>query len=226
MTANPFRSIPGTGLRNLIILFFCVCTLPAGSRPASAESIVEIPVLAAISSNNQGVFEILLLRWDRQPSPSPMLLQWQGGNVRPGQNNLSSMALAFQYALDHTARIDHTGTVSAMGIAYVSTGSDGPSAGAVMTVGFAALLKGDRIQRGIAMTGTISKDGSIGPVGGLPDKIRAAAREGYRTVLIPDGQRYDPRWNIDRLAWDLNVEVKEVGTIEEAYHLMTGGTLD
>jgi len=76
------------------------------------------------------------------------------------------------------------------------------------------------------MTGTIDKDGSIGPVGGIPDKIRAAAREGYRTVLIPEGQRYDPRWNIDRLAWDLNVDVKEVGTIDEAYHLMTGGTLD
>lgn len=221
MPANPFRSIPGTGLRNLIILFLYACALPVGSRPASAESIVEIPVLAAIQANNQGVFEILLLRCDRQPRPSPMVLQWQGGNIRPGQNQLSSMALAFQYALDHTPRIDHTGSMSAIGIAYMSTGTDGPSAGAVMTVGFAALLKGDRIQRGIAMTGTITKDGSIGPVGGIPDKIRAAAREGYSTILIPNGQRYDPRWNIDRLAWDLNVEVKEVGTIEEAYHLMT-----
>jgi hypothetical protein len=226
MPANQVRSIPGTGLRSLLILFLCACVQPAGLPLASAESVVEIPVLAATQFNNQGVFEILLLRWDRQPSPSPMVLQWQGGNIRPGQNHLSSMALAFHYALDHTPRIDHTGSISAIGIAYISTGTDGPSAGAVMTVGFAALLKGDRIQRGIAMTGTIDKDGNIGPVGGIPDKIRAAAREGYRTVLIPEGQRYDPRWNIDRLAWDLNVEVKEVGTIDEAYHLMTGGILD
>ncbi|WHZ22425.1 MAG: putative ATP-dependent protease [Nitrospira sp.] len=226
MPPLPFSTMPCRGLRNLCILFLCVSALHAGSRFAAAESVVEIPVLAAIQSNDQGVFEILLLRWDHLPAPAPMVLQWQGGNIRPGQGNLSSMAAAFAYALDHTPRIDHTGTVSAMGIAYVSTGSDGPSAGAVMTVGFAALLKGDRIQRGIAMTGTIAKDGTIGPVGGIPDKIRAAAREGYRTVLIPEGQQYDPRWNIDRLAIDLHVEVKAVGTIQEAYQLMTGGTLD
>ncbi|MBA2485184.1 MAG: hypothetical protein H0V35_03640 [Nitrospira sp.] len=200
--------------------------LLADFHPAAAESIVEIPVLAAIQSNDKGVFEVLLLRWDRLPNPSPMVLQWQGGNIRPGQSNLSSMALAFQYAIDHTPHIDHAGTVSAIGIAYTSTGTDGPSAGAVMTVGFVALLNGDRIQRGIAMTGTITKDGTIGPVGGIPDKISAAVREGYRTILIPEGQRHDPRWNIDRLSWDLNVEVKEVSTIEEAYHLMTGRTLD
>ncbi|MBI4001623.1 MAG: hypothetical protein HY348_07550 [Nitrospira defluvii] len=223
MPLSAAHGITSTGLR---IVLLWTSLLLADFRPAAAESVVEIPVLAAIQANDRGVFEILLLRWDHLPSPSPMVLQWQGGNVRPGQSNLSSMALAFQYALDHTPQVDHAGTVSAIGIAYASTGTDGPSAGAVMTVGFAALLKGDRIQRGIAMTGTITKDGIIGPVGGIPDKIRAAAREGYRTILIPEGQRYDPRWNINRLAWDLNVEVKEVSTIEEAYHLMTGSTLD
>ena len=223
MPLGTAHGITRTGLR---ILFLGASALLADFRPAVAESIVEIPVLAAIQSNDRGVFEVLLLRWDRLPNPSPMVLQWQGGNIQPGQSNLSSMALAFQYAIDHTPHVDHAGTVSAIGIAYASTGTDGPSAGAVMTVGFVALLKGDRIQRGIAMTGTITKDGTIGPVGGIPDKIRAAVREGYRTILIPEGQRYDPRWNIDRLAWDLNVEVKEVSTVEEAYHLMTGSTLD
>jgi Lon-like protease len=196
------------------------------SWPVAAESVVEIPILAAIQSNDRGVFEVLLLRWDRLPSPSPMVLQSQGGNIRAGQTNLSSMARAFQYAIDHTPHINHAGTVSAIGIAYVSTGTDGPSAGAVMTVGFVALLKGDRLQRGVALTGTLAPDGTIGPVGGIPDKIRAAVREGYRTILIPAGQYYDPQWNIGRLAWDLNVEVKEVSRIEEAYHLMTGGRLE
>lgn len=213
-------------LRILCLFCLCPCLLFGNLRPANAESAVEVPMLAAIQSNQLGVFEILLLRWDHQPSPSPIMLQWQGGNIKPGQTNLGSMALAFQYALDHTPNVDHRGTVSVIGIAYASTGTDGPSAGGVMTVGFAALLKGDQIRRGVAMTGTISRDGTIGPVGGIPDKIRAAAREGYRTILIPQGQRDDPRWNLTRLAWDLNVEVKEVSTVEEAYHLMTGGTLD
>ena len=193
---------------------------------ASAETVVEVPMLAAIQANNRGVFEVLLLRWDHQPGPSPMKLQLQGGNILPGPTNLTSMAQAFHYAIEHTPNVDHTGTVSVLGIAYAATGTDGPSAGGVMAVGFAALLKGDQVRRGIAMTGTISKDGTIGPVGGIPDKIRAAAREGYRTILIPQGQRDDPRWNLTRLAWELNVEVKEVGRVEEAYQLMTGGTLE
>jgi len=188
------------GRRFLCTVFACTVVLLATIPRAGAEAVVEVPMLAAIQSNNLGVFEVLLLRWDHRPSPSPMELQWLGGNIRPGQTNLSSMVLAFQYALAHTPQIDHAGTVSAMGIAYAATGTDGPSAGAVMTVGFAALLKGDHIRRGIALTGTIAKDGTIGPVGGIPDKIRAAAREGYRTILIPQGQRDDPRWNLNRLA--------------------------
>ncbi|HET9961317.1 MAG TPA: S16 family serine protease [Nitrospiraceae bacterium] len=186
---------------------------------------MEIPMLAAIQANDRGVFELLLLRWDHQPLPSPIELKWQGGNVRPGQRNLSSMAQAFQYAVEHTPRSSHTGTVSTIGLAYASTGTDGPSAGAVMAVGFAALLKGDHVQRGIALTGTIDKDGRIGSVGGIPDKVRAAAREGYRTVLIPEDQLTDPRWNLTRLGWELNVEIREVGTIEQAYQLMTGNAL-
>jgi hypothetical protein len=226
MPDTPDQTPTGRALRILWMFCFCGSSLFMTCPSGAAESMVEVPMLAAIQTNNRGVFEVLLLRWDHQLTPSPMVLQWEGGNIRPGQANLGAMALAFQYAVDHTPSVDHTGTVSAMGIAYASTGTDGPSAGGVITVGFAALLKGDHIRRGIAMTGTLSKDGTIGWVGGIPDKIRAAAREGYRTILIPEGQRDDPRWNITRLAWELNVEVQEVRTVEEAYHLMTGGTFD
>ena len=226
MPATTHPSSFRLALRLFCLSSLCFWPFAVNPRQADAESVVEVPMLAAMQSNDLGVFEVLLFRWDQQGTPGPIELQWQGGNIQPGQTNLGSMALAFAYALEHTPATSHTGTVSAIGIAYAATGTDGPSAGAVMTVGFAALLKGDRIRRGIAMTGTLNKDGTIGPVGKIPDKIRAAAREGYRTILIPQGQLDDPRWNLTRLAWDLNVEVKEVYRVEEAYHLMTGGTLD
>lgn len=79
-----------------------------------------------------------------------------------------------------------------------------------------------RLQRGIAMTGTLEPGGRIGPVGGIPDKMRAAAREGYRTILVPAGQIYGPSWNLNHVAMELNVIVKEVDTIDQAYELMTG----
>lgn len=193
--------------------------------PAFSEHIIELPILAAMKSNHLGVFEVLLLRWDQQPTPVPAALQWQIGNVVLGHDNLRSMATAFQFAIDRTPSVQHSGTVTALGIAYMATGSDGPSAGAAMAVGFIALFKGEAIYRGVALTGTINPDGTVGPVGSIPDKVRAATREGYRTILIPAGQLRGPDWDLVRLGLELNVDISEVGTIEEAYQRMTGRSL-
>lgn len=201
----------------LLVAFTC-------STPVSlyADNVIELPVLAAIHANNLGVFEILLMWWDKKPQPNPVQLQWMTGGVRLGATKLGSMAQAFAYALERTPSIQHSGTVSVQGVAYAPTGTDGPSAGAAMAVGFIAMFKGDRVHRGIALTGTFEPGGQIGPVGGIPDKIQAAAREGYRTILVPRGQIYDAQWNLNELALRLNVTVKEVDTVDEAYQLMTG----
>jgi Lon-like protease len=188
----------------------------------SADNAIELPVLAAIRQNNLGVFEILMMWWDKKPEPNPVQLQWLLAGVRLGNDHLGAMAQAFAYAVERTPSIQHSGTVSVQGVAYRPTGSDGPSAGAAMAVGFIAMFKGDHLQRGIALTGTIEPGGQIGPVGSIPDKIRAAVREGYRTVLVPRGQMHDPQWNLTELGFQLNVTVKEVDTIDEAYQLMTG----
>ncbi len=190
--------------------------------PTQADNVIELPVLAAIRHNNLGVFEILMIWWDKKPQPNPVQLQWINAGVRLGNAHLGAMTEAFNYAVERTPSIQHSGTVSVQGITYAPTGSDGPSAGAAMAVGFIAMFKGEKVQRGIACTGTIQPGGQIGPVGSIPDKIRAAVREGYRTVLVPQGQIYDSRWNLNELAFQLNVTVKEVSTIDEAYVLMTG----
>lgn len=108
---------------------------------------------------------------------------------------------------------------------------DGPSAGAITTVGVLAALRGDRVRQDIAMTGTINPDGTIGPVGGIAQKIDGAAAAGIKTVLIPYGMRVDRDKNLKRDV-DLvergaqkGVDVKLVGDIYTAYHLMTGTKL-
>jgi hypothetical protein len=196
-----------------------LCGIPVS---VPADTVIELPVLAAIRQNNLGVFEILMIWWDKKPEPNPVQLQWLLAGVRLGNAHLGAMAEAFAYAVERTPSVRHSGTVSVRGVAYQPTGSDGPSAGAAMAVGFIAMFKGEHIQRGIALTGTIEPGGQIGLVGSIPDKIRAAAREGYRTVLVPRGQIYDARWNLNELGLQLNVTVKEVDTIDEAYQLMTG----
>ncbi len=108
---------------------------------------------------------------------------------------------------------------------------DGPSAGAYMTAGVLAALRGDTMREDVAMTGTINPDGTIGPVGGIPHKIQGAAKQGAKLVLVPAGQRYDFDSNKDKLVdvvevgKKLGVEVREVSTIFEAYELLTGKPL-
>lgn len=69
----------------------------------------------------------------------------------------------------------------------------GPSAGAVMALALAAALQdlhGEawELDPGVAATGTINPDGTIGPVGGIPEKAEGAARAGVHTFLFPAGQ--------------------------------------
>jgi len=205
-------------LLTLIITAIPVCA-PAG------DNIVELPVLAAVRYNDLGVYEVLLMQWDKHLSPDPAQLQWIIGGVRYGKSHLGSMADAFNYAVERTPSIQHSGTVSVQGVTYQPTGSDGPSAGAAMAVGFIAMFKGERVQRGMALTGTIEPGGRIGWVGSIPDKIRAAKREGLHTVLVPRGQLHTAQWNLIELGFQLNINVKEVDSVDDAYELMTGSRI-
>ncbi|MBW2988472.1 hypothetical protein KY318_03090 [Candidatus Woesearchaeota archaeon] len=122
----------------------------------------------------------------------------------------------------------------------------GESAGAATTIATIAALEGKRIKQGVLITGTINQDGSIGRVGGILEKAKAAAESGYKLFLVPKGQstityyerviephsfgfgfvlynnRYVPKTidlaEVAKEEWGL--EIKEVGTIEEALAYM------
>ncbi len=105
---------------------------------------------------------------------------------------------------------------------------DGPSAGALMTSGLIALLRGDGFPDDVSMTGTINPDGTIGPVGGIGHKLRGARADGITRFAIPLGQREDvnlctgAREDMLALGRDLGIEVAEVGDVREAYAFLTG----
>ncbi len=63
----------------------------------------------------------------------------------------------------------------------------GPSAGLMTAVTVYDLLTADDLLRGrlIAGTGSLDADGRVGPVGGIPAKLRAAEAEGAELVLVP-----------------------------------------
>ncbi len=64
----------------------------------------------------------------------------------------------------------------------------GPSAGAIMTTAITSLLQNWTMDNKTMMTGMINPDGSIGPVGGILQKVDAAYYVGATRFLIPKGQ--------------------------------------
>jgi hypothetical protein len=108
---------------------------------------------------------------------------------------------------------------------------DGPSAGALTTCGLLALMRGETIPTYVSMTGTINPDGTIGPVGGIPLKIRGAKEAGITRFAVPLGQRRDRNLctkqeeDVIALGRSLGVEVAEVGDVREAYAFLTGTPL-
>lgn len=94
-----------------------------------------------------------------------------------------------------------------------ATPKDGPSAGITLTTALASQLTGCAVPPGVAMTGEVSLQGDVNPIGGLPEKLMAAQRAGVERVFIPKD-------NVDDLK-DVAEEVKQaleitpVSTVQE-----------
>ena len=99
-----------------------------------------------------------------------------------------------------------------------ATPKDGPSAGITLTTALASLLTGVPVPPNVAMTGEVSLQGDVNPIGGLPEKLMAAQRSGVKRVFIP-------RENADDLK-DVAGEVRQaleitpVSSVEEVLHAL------
>jgi ATP-dependent Lon protease len=72
-----------------------------------------------------------------------------------------------------------------------ATPKDGPSAGVAMFTALASLLTDRTVKNDTAMTGEISLRGLVLPVGGIKEKVVAAAAAGLTRVLLPARNRRD-----------------------------------
>lgn len=118
---------------------------------------------------------------------------------------------------------------------------DGPSGGALVAATFLALLTKQDIRSDVAITGALNPDGSVAPVGGLPQKLTAAKRKGKILFGYPKGQQRVADENqctkdekqqrkcqtvdVQELARQHSIEAREIADIYDAYELLTGKRL-
>ena len=68
---------------------------------------------------------------------------------------------------------------------------DGPSAGVTMTTALASLLSGRPVKHTVGMTGEVTLQGRVLPIGGLKQKVLAAHAAGLTEVILPERNRGD-----------------------------------
>ncbi len=68
---------------------------------------------------------------------------------------------------------------------------DGPSAGVAMTTALTSLLTGRPVRHTVGMTGEVTLQGRVLPIGGLKQKVLAAHAAGLTDVILPERNRAD-----------------------------------
>lgn len=108
-------------------------------------------------------------------------------------------------------------------IQFIGTyeGVEGDSASISIATAVISALEGVPVKQTVAMTGSLSVRGDVMPVGGVTQKIEAAAQAGIKTVLIPRSNMGDVL--IDE-AYKDKIEIIPVSNISEVFeYAMMGG---
>jgi ATP-dependent Lon protease len=135
--------------------------------------------------------DILFIEATRTPGGGKMLLTGQLGEVmRESAQAAYSLVKSMAGTLNIEAgRIDKSDIH--VHVPAGATPKDGPSAGVAMFMALTSLFTGRVIRNDTAMTGEISLRGLVLPVGGIKEKVVAAAGAGITRVMLPARNKRD-----------------------------------
>ena len=82
----------------------------------------------------------------------------------------------------------------------------GPSAGITLVTALYSAFQKLKVERTIAMTGEITLQGQVLPVGGIKEKSLGAARQGIRTILLP----YENLKDLDEVPEEIKKKIRYI----------------
>jgi ATP-dependent Lon protease len=158
--------------------------------PELAEAITDCGIATGLAWTPVGG-EILFIEATRMSGKGQLILTGSLGDVMK-----ESAHAALSYLRSHAKQLGIEGahfdkTDLHIHVPSGATPKDGPSAGSAIVVALASLLTQRLVRSDVAMTGEISLRGRVLAVGGIKEKVLAAARSGIRRVILPELNRRD-----------------------------------
>src|SRR6059036_2489102 len=135
--------------------------------------------------------DVLFVEATKMPGKDGLVLTGQLGDVMK-----ESARIALSYVRSHAEKLgldEHVFEDTSFHV-HVPAGAipkDGPSAGITMTTALASLLTGRPVKHTVGMTGEVTLQGRVLPIGGLKQKALAAHAAGLTDVIIPERNRAD-----------------------------------
>jgi ATP-dependent Lon protease len=135
--------------------------------------------------------DVLFIEATRMPGKEGFVLTGQLGDVMK-----ESARIALSYVRGHAEElgIDPSEFADREFHIHVPAGAipkDGPSAGITMTTALVSLLTGRPVRHTVGMTGEVTLQGRVLPIGGVKQKVLAAHAAGLTDVILPERNRGD-----------------------------------
>jgi ATP-dependent Lon protease len=156
--------------------------------PESAERTAVPGVATGLAVTGAGG-DVLFVEANAMPGDAGLTLTGQLGDV---MKESAQIALSYLRAHGRDLGIDPTELDRTLHL-HVPAGAvpkDGPSAGVTMVTALASLASGRPVRADVGMTGEVTLNGRVLPIGGVKQKLLAAHRAGLTTVFLP--QRNEP----------------------------------
>ena len=145
-----------------------------------------IPVLGLTTGEHAvGTVIYLALSFEERSDRSGLMVHFQNGPGRLSRMAQMSTDQAIRRAASSLGLSTNSWSVT-LAVPYAGVTIYGESLSAMVGVSVAAMAMGYSVPSGVVMTGTITSDGGIGPVGGVPLKVVAAGHARMRQVLVLD----------------------------------------
>lgn len=202
--------------RSLALLLSLLCLAPLADIAAAHEGPREqyIPVLGVkMGEKPAGVVIYVMVLFTEREDAEGLEVHFLTGPGRFAQNTQAATVQAIGVAARSLGLSTDSWSVG-LSVPYPDLVIEGDSLSAMIGLSVAAMAKREAIPRHRVISGTVTSDGRIGPVGDVLLKIAAAYQAGLHMVLVPPtslGKRKLPYLT----------RVSSVGTVLQAYQALT-----